>query len=110
MSARPTRFSTFTLSHRPTVSSFQRDDSLMAPSSSAWAPASWRGFPAAQQPEWPDVDEMEGVLGELRSLPPLVFAGEARTLKEGLARVEVGEAFLLQAGDCAEAFGDFSAN
>ena len=75
-----------------------------------WDPASWREFDAAQQPEWPDQSEVDSVLGELRSLPPLVFAGEARTLKDSLAQVAKGEAFLLQAGDCAEAFGDFSAN
>ena len=75
-----------------------------------WQPGSWRDFPAAQQPEWPDDHEVEKVLSELRALPPLVFAGEARTLKDSLAQVEAGEAFLLQAGDCAEAFGDFSAN
>ena len=49
-------------------------------------------------------------MAELRNLPPLVFAGEARTLQDSLAKVASGEAFLLQAGDCAEAFGDFSAN
>lgn len=75
-----------------------------------WSPASWREFPAAQQPDWPDARELEDALDELRKLPPLVFAGEARTLKEGLARVGRGEAFLLQAGDCAEIFGDFSAD
>ncbi len=75
-----------------------------------WSPADWRSHPAAQQPDWPDAAALEDVLGELRALPPLVFAGEARTLKEGLARVSRGEAFLLQAGDCAEAFGDFSAD
>jgi 3-deoxy-7-phosphoheptulonate synthase len=75
-----------------------------------WSPASWRESPAAQQPDWPDARELEDTLDELRKLPPLVFAGEARTLKEGLARVGRGEAFVLQAGDCAEAFGDFSAD
>jgi 3-deoxy-7-phosphoheptulonate synthase len=78
--------------------------------STTWSPASWRALPAGQQPEWPDVAELERVLDDLRRLPPLVFAGEARTLKAGLARVGRGEAFLLQAGDCAEAFGDFSAD
>lgn len=76
----------------------------------AWHPASWRERPAEQQPSWPNEDEVESVLSELRGLPPLVFAGEARTLKESLAKCAIGEAFLLQAGDCAEAFGDFSAN
>jgi 3-deoxy-7-phosphoheptulonate synthase len=75
-----------------------------------WIPTDWRSHPAAQQPDWPDAGALEEALEELRALPPLVFAGEARTLKEGLARVSRGEAFLLQAGDCAEAFGDFSAD
>ncbi|MDQ4095449.1 MAG: 3-deoxy-7-phosphoheptulonate synthase class II [Actinomycetota bacterium] len=76
----------------------------------AWSPATWRDLPAQQQPEWPDAAELEKVLGELKEMPPLVFAGEARTLKAGLAKAAAGEAFLLQAGDCAEAFGDFSAD
>ena len=75
----------------------------------AWSPDSWRRYPAAQMPEWPDRDELETVVDTLRNLPPLIFAGEARRLKQSLARVARGEAFLLQAGDCAEAFDDFSA-
>ncbi|MFN2594334.1 MAG: 3-deoxy-7-phosphoheptulonate synthase, partial [Actinomycetota bacterium] len=75
-----------------------------------WSPSSWRAKPAAQQPEWPDAAELEAVLEELRRLPPLVFAGEARSLKAGIARAGRGEAFVLQAGDCAEAFGDFQAD
>ena len=65
---------------------------------------------ALQQPEWPDRDAVEEVLAELRVLPPLVFAGEARSLKKSLASVAKGEAFLLQAGDCAESFRDFTAD
>ncbi len=76
----------------------------------SWSPGTWRERPSTQQPEWPDESQMEAVLEEIRALPPLVFAGEARSLQDSLARVEVGDAFLLQAGDCAEAFGDFSAN
>ncbi|MDQ3878068.1 MAG: 3-deoxy-7-phosphoheptulonate synthase class II [Actinomycetota bacterium] len=75
-----------------------------------WSPSSWRYKDAAQQPEWPDEAELEHVLEELRRLPPLVFAGEARSLKAGIARAGRGEAFILQAGDCAEAFGDFQAD
>ena len=77
---------------------------------SAWSPNAWRDHPAAQQPEWPDEAALAQVLDELRALPPLVFAGEARSLTAGLARAASGEAFVLQAGDCAEAFGDFSAD
>lgn len=75
-----------------------------------WAPESWRRFPPAQDPAWPDARELEDTLVELRKLPPLVFAGEARNLEQALARAGRGEAFVLQAGDCAEMFGDFSAN
>jgi len=75
-----------------------------------WTPSSWHSLPAAQQPEWPSELDLDGALDELRRLPPLVFAGEARTLKSAIARVGRGEAFLLQAGDCAESFQDFSAD
>ncbi|MDQ3915905.1 MAG: 3-deoxy-7-phosphoheptulonate synthase class II [Actinomycetota bacterium] len=78
--------------------------------SAVWTPSSWSALPAGQQPQWPDEAVLREVLGELRVLPPLVFAGEARSLQAALARVERGEAFLLQAGDCAEAFGDFTAD
>jgi 3-deoxy-7-phosphoheptulonate synthase len=75
-----------------------------------WTPSSWSARPAEQQPEWPDEAALKEALEELRVLPPLVFAGEARSLQSALARVDRGEAFLLQAGDCAEAFGDFTAD
>jgi 3-deoxy-7-phosphoheptulonate synthase len=76
----------------------------------SWTPASWRGFPAAQQPQWPDPAEVESALKHIASFPPLVFAGEARSLQASLAKVAAGNAFLLQAGDCAESFEEFSAN
>jgi 3-deoxy-7-phosphoheptulonate synthase len=75
-----------------------------------WSPSSWRAYIAAQQPEWPDAGGLDAVVDELRKLPPLVFAGEARSLKAALARVGRGEAVLLQAGDCAESFSEFSAD
>ena len=56
----------------------------------AWSPDSWRRYPAAQMPEWPDRDELETVVDTLRNLPPLIFAGEARRLKQSLARVARG--------------------
>src|SRR5487761_1575736 len=62
----------------------------------------WRDLPAAQQPEWPDPAAAAAVTAELARIPPLVFAGECDTLKERLASVARGEAFLLQGGDCAE--------
>ena len=69
-----------------------------------WKPDSWKTFEATQQPIWPDHDSLQKVLEELSALPPLVFAGEARNLTEQLAAVSRREAFLLQAGDCAESF------
>src|SRR3954468_15260937 len=81
-----------------------------APLASPWSPDSWRKRPAAQQPEWPDEPALDAVLRELSGLPPLVFAGEARSLTESLASVAEGKAFLLQAGDCAESFDAFTAD
>ncbi|HYN37265.1 MAG TPA: 3-deoxy-7-phosphoheptulonate synthase, partial [Actinomycetota bacterium] len=71
----------------------------------SWSPTTWRNLPAQQQPDWQDAGELEAALKELGDMPPLVFAGEARSLKAALARAAAGEAFLLQAGDCTEAFG-----
>jgi 3-deoxy-7-phosphoheptulonate synthase len=76
----------------------------------AWSPDSWRGREALQQPEWPDRYALDQTLKQLAGLPPLVFAGEARSLRRALAEVAQGRAFLLQAGDCAESFHDFSAD
>ena len=76
----------------------------------AWSPDSWRSHPIKQQPTWPDPAELDRALKQIASFPPLVFAGEARSLQSGLAQVAAGNAFLLQAGDCAESFEDFSAN
>ncbi|HEY2300545.1 MAG TPA: 3-deoxy-7-phosphoheptulonate synthase class II [Acidimicrobiales bacterium] len=75
-----------------------------------WTPSSWRDLPAAQQPQWPDAADLETALKSLSILPPLVFAGEARRLRSALAQVADGRAFLLQAGDCAESFSDFTAD
>ena len=77
---------------------------------STWTPTSWRARPADQQPDWPDPAALDRVTKVLSTYPPLVFAGEARELKANLARVARGEAFLLQAGDCAESFEAFSAD
>ncbi|MEU4835881.1 class II 3-deoxy-7-phosphoheptulonate synthase [Streptosporangium sp. NPDC023615] len=71
---------------------------------------SWRRLPAAQQPEWPDRDELDKVVSELKGLPPLVFAGECDNLKADLAAVTRGEAFVLQGGDCAETFAGATAD
>jgi 3-deoxy-7-phosphoheptulonate synthase len=75
-----------------------------------WAPSTWRDRPAAQQPAWPDEGALEASLKHLATLPPLVFAGEARNLTAALGQVAEGRAFLLQAGDCAESFDSFSAD
>lgn len=64
----------------------------------------WPDLPAAQQPPWPDAAELERALAELRSMPPLVFAGECDLLTERLAKAAAGEAFVLTGGDCAETF------
>jgi len=77
---------------------------------STWSPSSWREKPILQQPTYPDKAKLESVLSELRNYPPLVFAGEARSLKEQLANVAQGKAFLLQGGDCAESFSEFHAD
>ena len=75
-----------------------------------WTRESWRAKPIIQVPEYPDQAALQAVEKQLASYPPLVFAGEARNLKEQLGRVASGEGFLLQGGDCAESFTDPSAN
>ncbi len=72
-----------------------------------WTPATWRNFPVRQMPDYPDRGELKEVEDRLHDCPPLVFAGEARSLKQALARTAQGEAFLLQGGDCAESFAEF---
>ncbi|MFZ5930575.1 MAG: class II 3-deoxy-7-phosphoheptulonate synthase [Pseudomonadota bacterium] len=75
-----------------------------------WTPQSWRSKPAVQMPNYPDLKALAGVEAQLRAHPPLVFAGEARNLKDDLAAVSRGAAFLLQGGDCAESFAEFRAD
>ncbi len=81
----------------------------MAVTGSVWSPSSWRSFPALHQPEWPSEERAEAARARLATVPPLVFAGEARNLRAALSEVAAGRAFLLQAGDCAESFHDVSA-
>ena len=76
---------------------------------SAWSPESWRAKPIQQQPEYPDAAHLARVEQTLAGYPPLVFAGEARELRRQFAEVTQGRAFLLQGGDCAESFAEFSA-
>lgn len=75
--------------------------------STPWTPSRWRTREAQQLPVYPDADHVASVEARLRRCPPLVFAGEARSLRDQLARVSRGEAFVLQGGDCAESFVDF---
>ncbi len=75
-----------------------------------WNPSSWRDFPIKQQPTYTDIEKLHKVENELKSYPPLIFAGEALNLKKDLAKVVRGDAFLLQGGDCAESFAAFNAN
>ena len=67
---------------------------------------SWSKKPVILVPEYDDLSKLKKVEDRLSSYPPLVFAGEARRLKENLAKVSRGEAFLLQGGDCAESFAE----
>jgi 3-deoxy-7-phosphoheptulonate synthase len=70
----------------------------------------WRDLPVAQQPDWPDPAAVAAVTSEIARIPPLVFAGECDSLKERLAAVARGEAFVLQGGDCAETFAGSTAD
>ncbi|HAR34735.1 MAG TPA: 3-deoxy-7-phosphoheptulonate synthase class II [Desulfobacter sp.] len=74
-----------------------------------WTKSSWKNYTALQQPNWPDQRALEKVTKDLALLPPLVFAGEIRTLKDLLAKASKGDAFLLQGGDCSEDFSQITA-
>ena len=76
----------------------------------SWAPDSWRVLPARQLPEYPDGAALSAMEAQLAGFPPLVFAGEIRSLRAQLAEVAEGRAFLLQGGDCAESFAEHNAN
>src|SRR6201987_6140024 len=78
--------------------------------SERWTPDGWRTRPVLQMPQYPDAKALADVEAQLASFPPLVFAGEARNLKQALARVAAGNAFLLQGGDCAESFAEHGAD
>ena len=71
--------------------------------------ASWRSLPAEHQPRWPDETELNAVVDYLRTLPPLVFAGETDQLSEEMAEASRGRAFVLMGGDCAESFAESTA-
>jgi 3-deoxy-7-phosphoheptulonate synthase len=73
-----------------------------------WSPQSWRTKPVSQMPNYKDAAKLDAAIAELSARPALVFAGEARRLRRQLADVTAGKAFLLQGGDCAESFKEFS--
>ncbi len=75
-----------------------------------WTPNSWRACPIRQVPAYPDTSKLEAMEAKIGRYPPLVFAGEARRLKAHLALAAEGKAFVLQGGDCAESFSEFTAN
>jgi 3-deoxy-7-phosphoheptulonate synthase len=75
-----------------------------------WSKSEWRTRPRIQMPDYPDAGALHAAEAQLAKYPPLVFAGEARKLKAALAEVCEGRAFLLQGGDCAESFAEFSAD
>ena len=75
-----------------------------------WNKSDWRNKARVQMPDYPDQTALKAVESTLAQMPPLVFAGEARKLKRALGEVAAGRAFLLQGGDCAESFAEFSAD
>ena len=75
-----------------------------------WTKSTWRERPRIQMPDYLDAEKLDTVEAQLRQYPPLVFAGEVRALKRKLGAAAKGEAFLLQGGDCAESFSEFSAD
>lgn len=77
---------------------------------SEWQKSDWRSKPRVQMPDYTDAAALNAVEAQLSKYPPLVFAGEARRLKQHLGAAGRGEAFLLQGGDCAESFDQFSAD
>ena len=82
----------------------------MTASKTAWSPDSWRNRPIKQVPAYPDLSALAAMEEKLGRYPPLVFAGEARRLQEQLAQAADGRRIVLQGGDCAESFADFTAN
>ncbi|ETW14512.1 phospho-2-dehydro-3-deoxyheptonate aldolase [Roseivivax marinus] len=75
-----------------------------------WQKSAWRDKPRVQMPDYTDAEALGTVEAQLSKYPPLVFAGEARTLRNELAAASRGDAFVLQGGDCAEAFDQFTAD
>ncbi len=84
-----------------------KDNAAITATDISWSPTSWRDRVFRQVPRYPDAKALTDVTDQLATFPPLVFAGEARSLKQQLGRVSRGQAFLLQGGDCAESFAEF---
>ncbi|KAB2623303.1 phospho-2-dehydro-3-deoxyheptonate aldolase 1 [Pyrus ussuriensis x Pyrus communis] len=78
--------------------------------SAKWSLETWKSKKALQLPEYPNQEDLQSVLRTLDSFPPIVFASEARNLEELIGEAAMGNAFLLQGGDCAESFKEFNAN
>nr|CAA75093.1 3-deoxy-D-arabino-heptulosonate 7-phosphate synthase [Morinda citrifolia] len=109
----PTIFSPFPCSpsnHRKRKANPISAVTTIPPAQKDWSPDSWKSKKASQLPEYPEKSELEAVLRTLKSFPPIVFAGESRKLEEKLGQAALGNAFLLQGGDCAESFKEFNAN
>ena len=75
-----------------------------------WSKNSWKKYEAKQLPTYSDKNKLNSVLDSLSSMPPLIFAGETRSLKSQIYQVQKGEAFYLQGGDCAESFSELNPN
>ena len=75
-----------------------------------WSKDSWKSFEAKQLPNYSDIEELNKVVDNLSNLPPLIFAGETRSLKNHIHQVQNGKAFYLQGGDCAESFSELNPN
>ena len=73
-----------------------------------WQPYGWKNFDILQQPKWPNIQQYNGILEKIKNLPSLILSHEIITLKTRLKKVECGRAVLLQGGDCAETFKEFS--
>lgn len=114
LSTKPRSLRPVTAAHaaEPTKNSIAVKESSPAsvPGTGKWTVESWKTKKALQLPEYPSKAELESVLKTLEAFPPLVFAGEARSLEEKVAEAAMGNAFLLQGGDCAESFKEFNAN
>ena len=79
---------------------------MRSPKTTPWHPAAWQSKPAQQQPKYADSKLLERVVADLARLPPIVVSWEVDALLDRLAQAQRGQAFLLQGGDCAEAFSE----